>query len=106
MRGMGAPEAVIAKARAAWQEQQPEHPHIIVFPENIPAIRVLIATADQWEMPGMGGGRLALPFTEIEAAMRLLCIEATEETSIRVLAAVRVARDVKVTRFNAELKKS
>lgn len=102
MRGMGAPEAVIERAHAQWQAQQPEHPHIVVHPENIPAIRVLLATADQWETPGAFGGRLALPLTEIEVAMRMLGIPCTEAHSVRVLAAVRVARDVKVQRFNAE----
>lgn len=102
MRSMGAPEAVIERARAEWRAQQPEHPRIVVFPENIPAMRLLIATADQWETPGAFGGKLALPLTEIEAAMRLLHISSDEDTTLSVLAAVRVAREVKVGRFNAE----
>lgn len=102
MRGMGAPEAAIANARAQWQDQQPEHPHIVVFPENIPALQVLIATTDQWDMPGAFGGKLALPMTEIEAAMRMLRVPSDETTTLRVLAAVRVARQVKVERFNQD----
>jgi hypothetical protein len=105
MRGMGAPPEAIERAREKWEAQQEERPPIEVYPEHIPAFQILQATADQWEMPTAFGGRVALPLTEIEAAMRLLCMEITPTLSLRVITMVRAARQVRQAQVEAAMSK-
>lgn len=94
MRAAGAPEAAIQAKKDAWMAKQPEQPLVEVFPENIAAFRVLVATADQWESPGLHGGRLAIPLQDIDVAMRRLGLP--DEEFMRVLVMVREARAVKL----------
>lgn len=94
MRGMGACDADVAKAKEKWLASLPEQPLMEVFPENIGAFRVLVACADQWESPGLHGGRLAVPLQDIDVAMRRLGLPDTE--FMRVLVMVREARAVKL----------
>lgn len=94
MRGFGAPEKEIAKARAQWEAAYPAPEPIEVFPENADAFQVLIATAGQWEHPGAFGGRLALPLTEIHTCMQMLAIPVNPQSTMRVMAMVNAARTV------------
>ena len=103
MRAAGAPEAIIRKARLDWLAKLPENPLVEVFPENIAAFRVLLATGNQWETPGLHGGRLTLPLGEIDVAMRRLDVPDSE--FLRILVMVRAAREVKVEQFDAATKK-
>lgn len=102
---MGAPPEEIERVRAQWEEQQGGKPTIEIYPENIQAFQLLQATADQWEMPTAFGGRVALPLTEIEAAMRLLCMEITPTLSLRVITMVRAARQVRQAQVEAAMSK-
>jgi Phage related hypothetical protein (DUF1799) len=102
MRGMGAPDPVIDAARKQWEARQEERTLIEVYPENIQAFRILQATGGQWEMPGAFGGRCALPLTEIEACMRLLQIQVTQDLSLRVMTMVHSARKVFLERIDRE----
>lgn len=75
---------------------------IEVYPENIPAFLVLLSTSVDWKYPGAMGGSLNLPKTQIIACMNMLEIPVTKENSLRILAIVRAARDVKLEHWNRE----
>ena len=88
---MGAPEPVIDRARRDWEAQLPEQPLIEVFPENVDAFRVLIACEGQWEFPGAFGGRLALPLTEVRAAIEMLQVADPKDCFSRMLVLIKYA---------------
>lgn len=88
---MGAPESVIDRARREWEAQLPDQPLVEVFPENLDAFRVLIACEGQWELPGAFGGRLALPFTEVRAAIELLQVADPKDCFQRMLVLIKYA---------------
>lgn len=73
-----------------------------MYPENIAAFLLLLATSDDWEYPGAMGGTLSLPKTQIVACMSMLEMPITKENSLRVMTIVRAARDVKVKAWNRE----
>lgn len=106
MRAAGAPEAVIARKRAEWEAARPTDELIEVYPENIDAFMVLVATADQWTYPGVFGGELQLPLSEVKTAMELLDLATDKASVLRVLTIVRAARAEKVKAFNAALAKA
>lgn len=106
MRGLGASAADIAAQRARWEAAQPEPEPVEVFPENIPAFRVLIATADQWEYPTAFGGRLVLPLSEIKACMDLLELPCGAKAAMRVMTMVRAAREVLRERFQQSVEQA
>lgn len=90
MRRMGASEPDIAKRREAfveavealwaeavyrdgvWRSRGGELLAWEVLPENAAAWRVFQACESQWEVPGAFGGRCTLPFTALEATLRML----------------------------------
>ncbi|MEQ1512979.1 MAG: hypothetical protein ABL934_09895 [Lysobacteraceae bacterium] len=78
-------------------------PTIEVYPENIPAFLVLLATSSDWEYPGAMGGKINLPKTQILACMSMLQMPITKENSLRIMAMVSAARDVKVKHWNREM---
>lgn len=106
MRAMGAPQKVIDRQRVRWEALNPAPDPIEVFPENIDAFRVLVATADQWETPGPFGGRLAVPLSDVRAAMQLLDLHITETLFLRVKTMLSGAREVKFKKLEADARKA
>ena len=63
-----------------------------MYPENLDAFQVFTACAGQWEFPGAMGGRLALPFAEIEVCLRRFGVADQDDCFRRVLALCKSAR--------------
>ncbi len=72
----------------AWRSAAGELLAIDVLPENLLAWAVFRCCQSQWDMPGGFSGKCGLPWTEVEAAMRMM--EIPRSMRFQVFIGVRV----------------
>lgn len=99
MRAYHASEADIATARREWEAaygamHPEERGFIFVCPENRDAWRVFWLLRTQWEFPGMGGGRCAVSFADLEIALRRAGVDDPDRVFGEVHLMIAVARNV------------
>lgn len=90
----------------AWRTPAGELLAVEVLPENRIAWAVFCACHTQWDLPGAWGGECRLPWTEVEATMRLMEVPSRllADTFGRVRLLVEHAREPLMDRMRAERK--
>lgn len=86
-----------------WRSPAGELLAIDVLPENLLAWAVFRACQSQWDRPGGFSGKCGLPWTQVEAAMRLMGIPSTlrPDTFLRVRVLVEYGRERLIERMPA-----